>query len=355
MKRKSIGIRAVKYMLVFTLPALAYLAFKNVGFVPWLPLLYVFGLIPFLELIFSPDEKNLSAAEEEIARKDVFYDLLLYATVPVQYFLLFVFINTISSDMKTADWLGKVISMGLLCGVFGINVAHELGHRSTYYERLMAKSLLLTSLYMHFYIEHNRGHHRHVATPQDPASARYGEPIYIFWLRSVWFSYLSAWHLEYERMSKAGRKWYSWHNEMLRMQILQFLFLTAIAWFFGLFVAASFILASCIGFLLLETVNYIEHYGLVRQKKGTRYERTMPSHSWNSNHVLGRLMLFELSRHSDHHYIASRKYQLLRHHDDSPQMPTGYPGMMLLALIPPLWFKVMHRKIKENETALQAH
>ncbi|MCC5928038.1 MAG: alkane 1-monooxygenase [Cyclobacteriaceae bacterium] len=344
------NIRTVKYMLVFTLPALAWLAFYYAGLIPWLPLLYVFGLIPLMELIFRPDERNLSAAEEEMARNDIFYDLLLYTTIPVQYYLLFTFFNSISAGMTTSDWLGRMISMGLLCGVIGINVAHELGHRSTYHERFMAKLLLLTSLYMHFYIEHNRGHHRYVATPQDPASARYGEPIYLFWLRSVWLSYISAWRLETARLSKAGKPWYSFENEMLRMQIIQILFLIGIAWYFGWFVMSSFIMSACIGFLLLETVNYIEHYGLVRQKKGSGYERAMPWHSWNSNHILGRLMLFELSRHSDHHYIASRKYQILRHHDDSPQMPTGYPGMMLLTLIPPLWFKIMHQKIAEIES-----
>jgi alkane 1-monooxygenase len=114
----------------------------------------------------------------------------------------------------------------------------------------------------------------------------------------------------------------------------------------------AFLGAAFMGMLMLETVNYIEHYGLQRKLGASgQYERAMPHHSWNSDHVVGRLMLFELSRHSDHHYLASRKYQVLRHHDNAPQMPTGYPGMMLLALVPPLWFSIMHKKIKEWQQA----
>jgi alkane 1-monooxygenase len=199
---------------------------------------------------------------------------------------------------------------------------------------------------MHFFIEHNRGHHKNVSTDEDPASSRYGETVYSFYFRTISGSWLSAWHLEAERLKKANQGFWTWHNEMLRFQIIQIAFVAAIYAVFGTQTMLFFLASAAIGCLLLETVNYIEHYGLRRQKNGNRYERTLPIHSWNSNHPIGRLVLLELSRHSDHHYIANRKYQLLRHFDDSPQMPTGYPGMMLLALCPPLWFRVMHKKIK---------
>ena len=157
---------------------------------------------------------------------------------------------------------------------------------------------------------------------------------------------MDAWKLENDRLAKLGLQWYSLRNEMLIYQFIQMAVLVVIAVVFGWQVMLAFIAAATFGFLLLETVNYIEHYGLRRKKiDGEYYEKVMPIHSWNSDHPLGRLLLFELTRHSDHHYIASRKFQVLRHFDQSPQMPTGYPGMMVLSLIPPLWFKVMHAQI----------
>jgi alkane 1-monooxygenase len=243
---------------------------------------------------------------------------------------------------------GKVLVMGLLCGTFGINVAHELGHRTNRSEQFLAKILLLSSLYMHFFIEHNKGHHKRVSTPEDPASARYGESVYAFYFRSVIFSYLSAWHIANSEMKKKGLPAWHWKNEMLQYQFIQLFFVVTIGLVFGWRECLLFIGAAFIGVLLLETVNYIEHYGLERRKnENGSYERAMPEHSWNSNHVIGRIVLFELSRHSDHHYIASRKYQVLRHHDDAPQMPTGYPGMMILSLLTPAWYAVMNPRVKK--------
>jgi alkane 1-monooxygenase len=242
--------------------------------------------------------------------------------------------------------------MGLLCGIFGINVAHELGHRVDRFEQTLAKALLLTSLYMHFFTEHNKGHHKRVATPEDPSSARFGEPVYTFYFRTIVMSYVSAWHIANEECRKKRGTAFSVHNEMIRFQFLQIAFVALIGWHFGTSAVLAFLGAAFMGMLMLETVNYIEHYGLQRKLGASgQYERAMPHHSWNSDHVVGRLMLFELSRHSDHHYLASRKYQVLRHHDNAPQMPTGYPGMMLLALVPPLWFSIMHKKIKEWQQA----
>jgi alkane 1-monooxygenase len=238
--------------------------------------------------------------------------------------------------------------MGLLCGTFGINVGHELGHRNNFIEQTMAKLLLSTSLYMHFFIEHNKGHHKHVATPNDPSSARLGESLYVFYYRTIVYSYLSAWKIANEECVKKGKPVFSMYNEMLQAHFWQLLLVTIIYLLFGGLITFYFLIAAVFGFLLLETVNYIEHYGLSRkQNENGKYERAMPNHSWNSNHILGRMMLFELSRHSDHHYLASRKYQILQHHQNAPQMPTGYPGMMILSLFPPLWFKVMHKQMEK--------
>jgi alkane 1-monooxygenase len=288
-----------------------------------------------------------------MAKQDKVYDYMLYLIVVFQFAALFLFLSSMTAaGLQWWEVTGRVFSMGLLCGTFGINVAHELGHRVTKFEQNLAKLLLLTSLYMHFFIEHNKGHHKNVATPEDPSSARYNEPIYVFYFRTIIFSYLSAWKIANDEMRKKGLPILSLKNEMLQAHIIQIAFVAVIFFMFTPTITLYFLAAAFIGILLLETVNYIEHYGLQRKQTASgNYERAMPTHSWNSSHPLGRLMLFELSRHSDHHYLASRKYQILQHHNDAPQLPTGYPGSMLLALLPPAWFYVMNKKIKKMETA----
>jgi alkane 1-monooxygenase len=343
-------LRIFKYASPLLIYYGALAAFVNTGFIIWLPLIYSWIIIPLLELFIAPDESNLSTTEEELAKNNGWYDLLLYLVVPCQYFALALFLYSVSFiPQAPIDIIGKTLVMGLLCGVMGINVGHELGHRSKPFERFMAKALLLTSLYLHFYIEHNKGHHKRVATPGDPSSARLGESIYAFYFRTIIFSYLSAWHIANRDVRKKGNPVLSLHNEMIRFQLIQLFCIAIVFFIFGWLTTLLFLAAAFHGILLLETVNYIEHYGLQRKLIGEgKYERAMPAHSWNSNHVIGRVMLFELSRHSDHHFLASRKYQLLRHHQNSPQMPTGYPGMMLLALLPPIWFYVMNRKAMEQ-------
>ena len=343
-------MRSYKYLMVLTLPVTVYISFTLSGVYTFLPLIYAFGIIPFLELFVGPDNSNNTTEQEAYLKEDKTYDVLLYLIVPIQYgFLVFFLFSIEEKGLSLFDLIGRISGMGIMCGVLGINVAHELGHRSNKFEQFLAKSLLLTSLYMHFFIEHNRGHHKNVSTPEDPASARYGEVLYAFWIRSVINSYKSAWRLEFQRLRKLGLRKYSLRNEMLQFQLIQIGLVGLVFAFFGLKIMIYFISAATIGFLLLETVNYIEHYGLTRKaSKEGRYERVLPAHSWNSDHIMGRLLLFELSRHSDHHYLASRKYQILRHMENSPQMPTGYPGMMLLTLIPPLWFAVIHRQMKKQ-------
>lgn len=336
----------LKYALVYVIPLVvaASLAAENVW--SFGALVVVFGLLPTLELLLRSDPRNLEAAQEAVAREDRTYDLILYSLVPIQWALLLFFLVQVSNaELAWVVKLGLTTAFGMACGVLGINAAHELGHRPTRHEQFMAKALLLTTLYMHFFIEHNRGHHKHVSTDEDPASSRRGEWLYAFFLRSITGSWLSAWKLEEQRLRKKGLPVFSLHNEMLRFQVVQLALVATIAVVFGPEVMVWFLGAALIGILLLETVNYIEHYGLRRKKKGDLYERPLPIHSWNSDHPLGRLILLELTRHSDHHYLASRKYQMLRHFDESPQLPAGYPAMMVLAFFPPLWFRVMHREI----------
>ncbi len=216
----------------------------------------------------------------------------------------------------------------------------------------MAKSLLLTSMYMHFFIEHNRGHHKNVSTPIDPASARMNEPIYLFWFRSIFGSYISAVHLEKLRLQRIARPSFSMHNEMIRFFIIQVLFVSIIGLVFGPVAILYFLGAAGVGILLLETVNYIEHYGLQRREiEPGLFEKVKPVHSWNSEHILGRVMLYELTRHSDHHYKANRKYQVLRYFDESPELPLGYPASMVVCMIPPLWFMLMNPRIRAIKLA----
>ena len=326
-------------------------AFTFTGLLCFVPLIYAWVVIPLLELFVKPDPSNMEEAEEELAKNDKVYDYILYLIVIVQVPTLFYFLYSMQDASLTVwDKIGRIGAMGLLCGTFGINVGHELGHRINKFEQFLAKISLLTSLYMHFYIEHNKGHHKNVATPKDPSTAKYGEPLYFFFFRTITLSYINAWKIASKDARAAGQSALSLHNEMLIFQTIQLAFVVLIWILFGWTITLYFLIAAFMGILLLETVNYIEHYGLQRKEIAQgKYERAMPAHSWNSDHVIGRLMLFELSRHSDHHYLASRKYQVLRHHDDSPQMPTGYPGMMILSTIPPAWFYVMNKRIRNQD------
>lgn len=338
-----------KYLSPLIVYILAYISFTHTGIFGWSALLYAWVFIPLVELLMQPDEKNLAAEEEVIAKNNKLYDYILYLIVLLQFPTLFFYLQSMKEvELNNIDIAARIFTMGLLCGTFGINVGHELGHRKNKFEQFLAKASLLSSLYMHFFIEHNKGHHKNVATKDDPSSARKGEMIYLFYFRTIILSYIGAWKIANEDVKKRGRSIFSLYNEMLMAQLIQVGFIVLIFYVFGSTIIIYFLAAAAIGIALLETVNYIEHYGLSRKEVAAgKYERTLPQHSWNSNHVIGRLMLFELSRHSDHHYLASRKYQVLRHSDEAPQMPTGYPGMMILSLIPPLWFYVMDKKIEQ--------
>lgn len=343
------NVKILKYVSPSIIYLLAFLSFWGEGWITWSPMIFAWVLIPLTELFLKPDEKNMAAAEEAIAKKDRMYDYLLYAFVFLQFVALFFFLFMLKSNTYSFwDTTGKIFSMGLLCGTFGINIGHELGHRVNKFEQWLAKAALLSSLYMHFFIEHNKGHHKNVATSADPSSSRMNEPVYFFYFRTIIFSYISAWKIANTDMKKQGLSPFNLKNEMLQAHLIQLSFVVVIYLVFGYTIMLYYLMAAVIGILLLETVNYIEHYGLRRKRSSMgQYERAMPWHSWNSNHVIGRVMLFELSRHSDHHFMASKKYQILQHHADAPQLPTGYPGSMILSLIPPLWFYIMNKRIKK--------
>ena len=341
------SLASLKYLMVLMLPLLTWFSFSHYGWLTFLPFIYTFIGIPFFELFINPDVSNFEKVEERKALDNILYDIQVYLTVPIQLFTLGFFLWAMQEPGLTAlDKTGRIISMGLCCGIFGINVGHELGHRFKWYERWMAKIHLMTSLNMHFMHEHNQHHHKAVSTPEDPATARYNEPLFLFWVRSITGVYAMAWKLESARLKRKNISFLSFRNQMITDTLIQLILLFAIYYVLGLSTVAYFLVAALIGHLLLETINYIEHYGLMRDKRKHGYEPVTPQHSWNSDHLIGRIHLFELSRHSDHHYRAGRKYQILRHMDESPQMPTGYPGMMILSAIPPLWFAVMNKRVQ---------
>ena len=342
-------MKRFKYLFVFILPVGVYFAFNRHGWSTFSPIIFTFVLIPFVEIFLKPDKENFDE-ETMLKEKDSrIYDWILYLSVPVQLLMLISFLFVIElTAVNSVDYFGKVFAMGLLCGVLGINIGHELGHRSSRWEQFLGELLLLTSLNTHFLPYHNEGHHREVATPDDAATAKKGQPLFSFWITSHFGSYAKAWEIENSRMKRLGKRRFSFSNRMIIYSIANLVLVFGIYYYFDFKVLLAFILAAVIGILLLETVNYIEHYGLLRRKNESgRYERVKHWHSWNSDHQIGRLMLFNLSRHSDHHYKASKKYQVLESLPESPQMPTGYPGMMMLALIPPLWFSVMDKKLDQ--------
>jgi alkane 1-monooxygenase len=249
--------------------------------------------------------------------------------------------------MTNVDRTALMITVGVIGGI-AINAAHELGHKSTRAERRLSKAALAQSCYGHFFVEHTRGHHVRVGTPEDPATARLGESLYRFVPRSVIGGVRSAWELERRRLARRGRSPWSLDNHVLNAWLLSAaLFGGLVAWF-GIVVLPWLIGQAVIGVFLLETVNYIEHYGLRRRQLADgRYERVRPQHSWNSNSVVANIFLLHLPRHSDHHVHPVRQYQTLRHSDVAPQLPAGYGVMTLLAVVPPVWRRVMDPRVLE--------
>ena len=337
----------MKYLLAYCVPLIAFIGVYFGDFWSYAGVVFAFGILPILELLFPTDEKNYTEAEIESKLKNRFFDILLYLNVLIVYgMLFFVLHKVITTKLSIAEIIGTVLSLGVVLGSNGINVAHELGHREKVVERIIGKLLLIPSHYTHFFIEHNHGHHLHVSTPEDPSTAKYNQSLYSFWIQTVFGTYRKAWQIQKKLNQIENRSWFSFKNDMLWFSLIQISYLIFIYFFYGSIGFVVALLAGIVGFLLLETINYIEHYGLKRNLLSSgRYERVSEKHSWNSNHILGRIMLYELTRHSDHHYKSQKKYQILEYHDTSPQMPFGYPTSMVLSLFPPLWFAIMNKRI----------
>ncbi|MDT0558029.1 alkane 1-monooxygenase [Ichthyenterobacterium sp. W332] len=343
-------MKDLKYLAAFSIPLVAFFSVYLKGYWSYSTVIFAFVFLPILELIFKTDTYNLNDDEVQSNLKKKVFDWLLYLNLPIVFGLLvYSLIEVTTTPLATYEFIGLVLSVGIVLGVNGINVAHELGHRQASKERFIGKALLLPSHYMHFYIEHNFGHHLHAATKEDPATARYNQSVYSFWLTSSVRQYISAWNIQKRLLRDYNLPFFSKNNDMLWYSLIQLTYLLAVLLIFGVTGLLFAFLAGVVGFLLLETVNYIEHYGLLRLKtKSGRYERVREIHSWNSNHIIGRIVLYELTRHSDHHFKSSKKYQVLDCHEDSPQMPYGYPTSMVMSLLPPLWFSIMNKRVPKK-------
>lgn len=338
-----------KYLLAYILPLSGYISVIYYDSLSFLTVFITFGMLPLLEETLSLKGENDSPETREKKSKSNFFDLLLYINLPLVYGLVIFSLYTLSiTEISGLQWVGVVLSCGIVLGSAGINVAHEIGHRNTSFDQWFARFLLMPSLYMHFHIEHNLGHHKHVATPEDPATALRGEFVYLFWLKSITRGFIDSIRIEAKIVKKKYGTALHYSNRIIQFMIIQFLYLSAVFYFFGSTGLTFVMLTALVSVLLLESINYVEHYGLLRSKNDLgKYERVNNKHSWNSNHIMGRIFLYELTRHSDHHYKSTIKYQSLRHYDESPQLPHGYPASILIALVPPLWFYVVHKKLDE--------
>ena len=338
-------------LLVPTLPfgALALVEATGLGVFWWFGPFFVFGVMPILDTLVGKDAENPPDSVIKHLEEDRFYRWCTYLYLPLQYGSLvgacFIWAG---GGLSVLESIGLAVTVGCVSGI-AINTAHELGHKRKQAERWLSKVALAQTFYGHFFIEHNRGHHVRVATPEDPASARLGESFWEFLPRSVVGSLRSAWELEKTRLARMDRGPWTIHNDILNAWAMSVVLFAALAIVFGPEVLPYLLIQAVFGFSLLEVVNYLEHYGLLRQKREDgRYERCRPEHSWNSNNVSSNVLLYHLQRHSDHHANPVRRYQALRHCDEAPELPSGYATMIVLAYVTPLWRRVMDPKVRAH-------
>jgi alkane 1-monooxygenase len=329
-------------------PGLAALAMLGGASPLWSlsPLLFYFGIVPLLDQLAGEDPDNPPDAVIEELSADPYYRRLLFLTVPVLWFsFLAAMAAIIWAGLPLWAMLAIAISAGVSSGG-GLTVAHELGHKPNRADQFGAKLILALTGYAHFCIEHNKGHHSQVATPEDPASSRLGESIYAFALRELPGAAKRGWEAEKRRLAAKGLGFWTWRNDLLQGYAFALFVAAALIAFSGLWILPFIVVHHAVGWLQLTFANYVEHYGLLREKRPDgRYAPCEPRHSWNTNHIISNLMLFHLQRHSDHHANPMRPYQTLRDFEDLPRLPSGYPGSFVLAAIPPLWRRVMDPKV----------
>lgn len=312
------------------------------------PLLYYYVIIPILDMLIGEDPYNPPEEVVEQLTSDQYYRFLLHLSVPVFYLSFFIAAVAVGTlDLPIWAFITLTLSVGIASGS-ALTVGHELGHKQNKLDRLGAKIITSLTGYAHFCIEHNHGHHVMVSTPEDPTSARWNETLYAFALRELPATAMIAWNLEKKRMERKGLSFWHWRNDLLQGYAISFAIAVVLIVMFGWIMVPFVLLHHASGWFQLTMANYVEHYGLLREKKPNgKYAPCEPIHSWNTNHIVSNLLLFHLQRHSDHHANPMRPYQALRNFDELPRLPSGYPGSFVLASIPPLWFKVMNPKVLE--------
>ncbi|MFT6335000.1 MAG: alkane 1-monooxygenase [Halioglobus sp.] len=337
----------IKYFAAYILPLLALLTFSTTGIYAYIGIIFLYVFVPIIEQIFPPDRYNFVETEKELARDDFFYDLVLYLMVPLHLFVMYYFLTSISDPtLTTSDIIARILMMGTILGVIGINVGHELGHKTKNpMKQFFAQVLLTTSIQNHFVPYHNGGHHKDIGTPADPTSAKKGDNFYLFAIKSQLGGYFKTWRLEAKRLKAQGKN--PNFNPMIIYTLLPIILFIGIYLFFGLYVTVCYFVAGIYGIAILESQNYFAHYGLRRKKNPNgRYERVNARHSWNSDHIIGRVLLFELTRHSDHHHIGGKSYQILESKEESPMLPYGYPMMLMLSFFPFLFRPIMQKQLE---------
>lgn len=346
-RRRYWWLLSVIFPLV-PLIGIGLMSWSGVEWTLWIPLVFLYFFVPLLDYLFPNDRSNPPEEVVPQLEADNYYRVLNHLTIPLYFIILTTGAWFVAShDLSWSGMLAMALTVGVI-GAFGINTAHELGHKKNRIDRMAAKLALSVSFYGHFSIEHNAGHHTQVATPEDSASARFGESIYRFALREIPGGLKRAWNLESARLARQSLPAWHWKNDILQSYALSAAFYTGLIIAFGIPIIPFLLIQMAYAWWQLTSANYVEHYGLLRQKRPNgRYERCQPHHSWNANHLASNLLLFQLERHSDHHAFAARRYQSLRHFDDVPQLPSGYFGMFLLAYVPPLWRRVMDPRVME--------
>ncbi|KAA2285751.1 alkane 1-monooxygenase [Arenimonas fontis] len=341
--------KALAFLLVFVVPVLmpasAWLAGAtgHADFAAWFPLFFLFVLLPALDYALGRDPDNVPVADEARVAGAAWFKALTLACLPAQLAVLAWSAHWfVHADLGPAGIAGWLLSQGVVGGIIAINPAHELIHKNGRLEPAVGGLLLATVGYHGFKVEHLRGHHVHVSTPEDPSSAPLGMSSWRFVPRALLLNSWNAWRLEADRLRCRGLPVLHWRNEMIGWSLAWLALAGAFGAWLGQPGLAFFLAQGLIAAGSLEVINYVEHYGLARRRlPDGRYERTTHLHSWNSDYALSNWLLFQLQRHSDHHAFPKRRYPILRHHPDSPQLSGGYAAMFVLALLPPLWRRVM--------------
>ena len=341
-KKRFAWLLSVAGPAIALVGTVAVSSFEVNHWILFFPLVFYYFFVPLLDFLIGEDTSNPPESSIEDLEADAYYRWITYATIPILWIaVIFNCIFLCTFSLNPFEWLATVMTTGSVLG-FGLNVSHELGHKLQTVPRKVALFNTALGAYGHFSIEHNRGHHRHVSTPEDPASSKMGENIYQFACREMPGAAIRAWRLEADRLQRLNKSVWHFENEILQALCLSTGVYGCLIGFYGLDMVLVLIPVAIWGAFQLTSANYVEHYGIQRLKTANgNYENCQPHHSWNSNHLVSNLVLFQLQRHSDHHTHPGRSYQSLRDFPELPRLPSGYFGMFFLAYLPPLWYRVM--------------